>query len=368
MDNNNFKINNIRIVDIAKRANVSTGTVDRVIHKRGRVSKDKVEKVEKAIADLQYKPNVAAQYLSLKKNKTVVIYAIIPLYEKGEYWEIAASGLMRAAHEVNNFGVIIKILQFDQYDVVSFVKLINEIKLLKDIDGVVIAPLFKNETETLASMLYGRNIPYVYINSNNIDNNSFLAYFGIHSFDSGKIIAKLMTAILPEQKDVLKVRFRISNTQAIFSQTELVDAGFKSYINEQINRPLFIHHLDIYVDKDDIDKTLDKFFNKNKNIGGIVVYNSRAHYIADYLERREMHNTKIIGFDLLDNNVKFLKKGYIDFLISQQPELQCYYAITALVKHLVLGETIKKINYIPIDVLVKENVDYYYYWNNHFPN
>lgn len=38
------EFSNIRIVDIAKMAGVSVGTVDRVIHNRGRVSEEKQEK------------------------------------------------------------------------------------------------------------------------------------------------------------------------------------------------------------------------------------------------------------------------------------------------------------------------------------
>ena len=41
----------IRIKDIAERAGVSVGTVDRVLHKRPNVSKSALEKVEKALAE-----------------------------------------------------------------------------------------------------------------------------------------------------------------------------------------------------------------------------------------------------------------------------------------------------------------------------
>ncbi len=39
------EFSNIRIVDIAKMAGVSVGTVDRVIHNRGRVSEENRKKV-----------------------------------------------------------------------------------------------------------------------------------------------------------------------------------------------------------------------------------------------------------------------------------------------------------------------------------
>ena len=44
--------NNIRIKDIAERAGVSVGTVDRVLHDRPNVSKKAREKVEQALAEM----------------------------------------------------------------------------------------------------------------------------------------------------------------------------------------------------------------------------------------------------------------------------------------------------------------------------
>ena len=43
----------IRIKDIAERAGVSVGTVDRVLHERPNVSKSAREKVEKALKEMR---------------------------------------------------------------------------------------------------------------------------------------------------------------------------------------------------------------------------------------------------------------------------------------------------------------------------
>lgn len=46
----------IRIKDIAQRAGVSVGTVDRVLHDRPNVSKPAREKVEAALKEMNYQP------------------------------------------------------------------------------------------------------------------------------------------------------------------------------------------------------------------------------------------------------------------------------------------------------------------------
>ena len=66
----------IRIKDIAERAGVSVGTVDRVLHNRPNVSKPAREKVEAALKDMNYQPNVYASALAY--NKSYVFYMLLP--------------------------------------------------------------------------------------------------------------------------------------------------------------------------------------------------------------------------------------------------------------------------------------------------
>ena len=50
----------ITISDVARAARVTNGTVDRVLHERGEVSKKTREKVLRVIEELGYQPNVYA--------------------------------------------------------------------------------------------------------------------------------------------------------------------------------------------------------------------------------------------------------------------------------------------------------------------
>ena len=78
------EFSNIRIVDIAKMAGVSVGTVDRVIHNRGRVSEENRKKVQAILEMVHYQPNLMARSLASKKQYHFV--AIIPSFTQGEYW------------------------------------------------------------------------------------------------------------------------------------------------------------------------------------------------------------------------------------------------------------------------------------------
>lgn len=92
------EFSNIRIVDIAKMAGVSVGTVDRVIHNRGRVSEENRKKVQTILEMVHYQPNLMARSLASKKQYHFV--AITPSFTHGEYWEAISDGIDKAASEM----------------------------------------------------------------------------------------------------------------------------------------------------------------------------------------------------------------------------------------------------------------------------
>ena len=57
--------------------------------------------------------------------------------------------------------------------------------------------------------------------------------------------------------------------------------------------------------------------------------------------------------------MRHLKDGKIDFLISQRPEEQGYAAVTALFNKLFLNKEVQRKHFMPIDIIAKENIDYY---------
>lgn len=67
----------------------------------------------------------------------------------------------------------------------------------------------------------------------------------------------------------------------------------------------------------------------------------------------------MMGYDMLDPNVNFLKQGIIRFLIAQHPWQQGYGCVDALFHHIVLKKEIKRTNFMPIELLTAENCDYY---------
>ena len=64
------------IKDIAKMAGVSKGTVDRVLHNRGKVSPTALDKINEVLNVINYEPNLIAR--NLKNNKIYRICVLLP--------------------------------------------------------------------------------------------------------------------------------------------------------------------------------------------------------------------------------------------------------------------------------------------------
>ncbi|WP_282940501.1 LacI family DNA-binding transcriptional regulator [Paenibacillus sp. RC67] len=85
---------NITIKDVAKEANVSIGTVSRVLNGKDRVSKATRAKVEAAIAKLNFKPDRIARTMVRKQTQSIGL--IVPVLSN-EYWAALSEQVQEAA-------------------------------------------------------------------------------------------------------------------------------------------------------------------------------------------------------------------------------------------------------------------------------
>lgn len=344
-----------RIKDIALQAGVSTGTVDRVLHNRGRVSEEARKKVEKVLKEIDYQPNLIARSLALGKSYHFV--ALIPSYQKGEYWERLCDGISLAERELFSYNIEVEKIYFDQYDQDSFDSLISLIEEM-DCQGVIIATLFERSVRRLAGILDEHFIPYVLIDSF-IDNTKCLTYYGTHSFDSGYIAGRLLHGEVDNEEEIAIFHFKRSGDSRSPQEIKR-EEGFRSFMQEH-NFKGEIHTLTIHANMSDYNiRLLGDLFNSHPKLRSGVIFNSRAHILAGYISSiSPSREFRLLGYDVIDANVHYLKEGVITHLISQRPEVLGYHCVKALYRYLVLKEKIEPINYMPIDILMKENIDYY---------
>ena len=331
-------------------ANVSPGTVDRIIHNRGRVSQENVDKVNALIKEYGYVKNVFASNLVLNKKFK---FAVLLLQNEGfAYWEAPLKGITKAATEFLNYGVKVDYFFF-KYDIKSFNETAAKILEL-EYDGLVFAPVFYEESISFLNEYKKKNIPIVLIDSD-IEEVQGVSFVGQDSFKSGYLAGKLISYGNKVESNVLifKITSNIENTsKTIFNLKKI--QGFYSYFKDNETRLPKYNFTEINI-KDSAKNsiTMDMF----TGIDSVFVLNSRVHIVAKFIKENNLKNIRVIGYDLLKQNLDYLNENYIDFLIHQNPEKQGYLGIKHLYKKLVLQEGIEtKNNYVQVEIVVKENI------------
>jgi LacI family transcriptional regulator len=344
-----------RIKDIANLSGVSTGTVDRILHKRGKVSAEAREKVEKVLREIDYQPNLIARSLALKKKYNFIV--LTPQPARGEYWDKLAEGVNKAELELFAYNVTVTRMYFDQYDKSSFDALFPLIAEA-DCQGVVIATLFRESAVELTAILDGLNVPYVLIDAY-IEHTHCIAYYGTHSYDSGYIAGRLLSEQIAPDDDIAVFYFNRKGEHKS-TQVSRREEGFYDYLKQHNHRGR-IHPVKIYAGEDTANEgLLTSFFGMNPQVRSGIIFNSRACLLGKYLEKLGIaKDFRLIGYDVLGENIRFLRNGLITHLIAQRPEVQGLNAVKALFRHLVMKEDVELINYMPVDILMKENISYY---------
>jgi LacI family transcriptional regulator len=348
----------IRIKDIAKKAGVSTGTVDRILHNRGNVSEMAREAVEKVLKEVNYKPNIHISSMSLKRRYKVIITT--PTTATGEYWASIHKGISRVLDDYSNIKIDLIPHPYNQYDIYSCQHVFKQVAT-EEADGVIIGPTFTQETIALTTELDKKSIPYIFVDSM-VENTNCLAFFSADHYTCGYLMCKLLTQIIPEKSEIgILQAERIGNESA--NTTILRKNGLNDYLKEKklINKVRRIPFSVTEPERNDL--MLSKFFHEHQNIGGVVVLNSRGNVVANYFEQNKITDIRLVCIDATNANTKSLKAGLIDFLICQEPERQGISAIKMLIEFLIYRQTVQIANYVPLDILTKETIDYYRQFN-----
>jgi len=351
-----------RLKDIAAISGVSIGTVDRVLHNRGEVAEETRKTVLKIARELNYTPNLMAQALKTKRRFDLVSLLPVTTVENS-FWSKHPEGMIKAMTELDQFPVTLRQITFDMNNEKDFQKKTAQVLELKP-DGILLAPVFKAESITFCSTLHEKGIPFVFVD-NYLSETDFLAYIGEEVYTSGRVAGQLSDMVTKPEKDILIINIarNIQNMHHLSNRT----MGFLSYFPGcGRNRGNKIRLNIPGTEPATIKNSIEKAFKDHPGIETVFITGSKSYKIASYLNSIGHMSVNVIGYDLLEDNVRLLKEGQIKFIIGQRPEEQTYRAVKKLFEYLTLGKNPEKMEYLPVDIVTSENVDFFV--NNHSQN
>lgn len=346
---------NVRIKDIAELAGVSVGTVDRVLHNRGRVSEEALKKVLAVLDQIDYKPNLIAR--TLGSNKTYKIAALIPNPDQDPYWASSKSGITQAEAEWLRYGIKVQSYFFNLYDKNSFADTARKVKE-DGPDGILVAPIFYHEILPFFDQFKADGIPYVLFNTN-IPESTPLSFIGQNLRQSGKLGAELMHFLLDEKKGVVGI-FHVNEDLGNSVHLAEKEKGFREYFLERNQTGYRVQTYNLSsTGESTVDDQVSPLLD-DPELKGIFVSTSKStSLIASFIEKHKRNDIKLIGYDMLEENIQFMKRDIIHFLIHQNPKRQAFLGINHLVGHLILHKSAPENDLLPLEIISKENLESY---------
>jgi LacI family transcriptional regulator len=326
----------VTVHEIAALAGVSIGTVDRVLHRRGRVSETTRARIESIIEKYQFTPNPIAR--RLKRNRPYRFCALIPRRDQDAgYWGQILAGIERAAGELKPLGVETEIAEFDRCDFTAFKKIAASVIAQKS-DGLLFAPIMPERTRAFVDSEIPGIDPLCVIAQDPFK-GGYLAGRLFHLF-AGAVTAPV--AVLDAHGEDYHITRRRD--------------GFLRYAKEQ-GFPVVVREYSDYQGSEISAEEISRFLERQPRLSGIFITNCMIHRVAEAAEGRRAGGSPffLLGYDLIPNNRRLLAEGRIDAIISQRPEEQGREALLTLFRSVTLGQAVEARREMPLDVYIKEN-------------
>lgn len=334
------------INEIAKEAGVSIGTVDRVLHNRGRVSQETVEKVNTIVARYGYQPNPIAR--QLKRGKPYVIGALLPtLNSEYGYWNMQYQGMCEAAKELAAFNVELEFAEFDRMKTGDCLEKGRSL-LAKNVDSLIIAPVSQTDMLQLAVELGDK--PYVFVDSS-LPDASPVAIVVQNAFKAGYCAGRMMYMASGSPAKGCYASIQLHTAYNLKERSR----GFSAYFEAEHRNSFTVR--DFYCKDGNLEVFLERVLSECPDLSGIFVTNDAVHQVAEFFSSRpQQQKVTLIGYDLVPQNVECIKQGSVACVISQGPQNQGSLAVNTLYRRQLMGRETEEVIQIPIDIYFKENV------------
>ena len=333
------------LAEIASYANVSTGTVDRVLHNRKGVSEKTKKLIQEIIDKYGYQPNPIAS--QLKNNKVFEIGVLIPSLDTGcDYYRYLYDGMINAVSELSPFKTELKLVSFDRTIPQDLYQKGLEL-ISQPLDAIITTPVVPQEFMELIPHI--RDIPYVFIDTPVGITQPFLS-IAQNPYKGGYCAGRIMKMFRGSGKFACLRMFLTA-----YNLRERV-RGFTDYFSKDASSSVLDLVCTDFTNAG-LYKFLDGLFSEHNDITGIFIPHAEVSLATYYLiDNGLKNNVTVIGYDLNDQNKNGLMDGSIDCIIGQRPQQQGFDAVNKLYQSCMLHQQIPQRIEVPIDIYFKENI------------
>ncbi|MEP2642564.1 LacI family DNA-binding transcriptional regulator [Roseobacter sp.] len=339
---------NPTVNDIARVAQVSLATVDRVLNERPGVRKTTVEKVNRAIADLGYVRDTAAANLARRR---IYRFLFILPATNNEFVDLIEQQVNDLSQGLKRDRTQVSCLRVPAFDPMALADAINALNPAQ-VDGVAI---FGPETPSVRdsiSRLRAHDVSVVSLVSD-IPSSERNAYVGIDNIAAGRTAAQLMGRFLgPVTGDVLVM------TGSMLARDHLERRlGFDEVMARDFPNLTVLASLEGRDDPDLIERLLPQALASGRDILGIYSSAAGNAGLVRYIDHhRGPTHPIIIAHELTPLSRMALGGGLFDAVISQDSGHLVRSAVRIMRAHSDNAPINMAQERIRIDVYIKENL------------
>lgn len=336
--------------DIAKALGTSIGSVHRALHDNPGVSPLTRDRVLQMARTLGYRPNIAARYLSSKKNLRI---SVNTLQGTTSFWDEVRTGIREAAGSILLENVEIEFRTYPRLgegEEEAF-----EAAIRNQVDGIITFPSRPQVLRSWIRRASRARIPVVCV-ATDAPGSGRLGIVAIDTLASGSIAADLMGRFLgPREGSIAITVFDMAITEHAEKYAAFESTLKTFYPNLHLLKPIEDHD----VEAEGYNKCR-RLFEKCPNLAGVYVTTEasipvlKAARDAKLLER-----LTIITTDLFPDLVPQIRSGAVAATIYQRPRAQGQIAFRMLHEFLVEGASRSHQVALPPHLVMRGNLDFF---------
>ena len=305
----------VTIQQIADRAGVSRGTVDRALNNRGRINKEVAEKIREIASDMGYVPRARKKTEKIKKHKI----GIITQLAKASFMIEINRGILQAKRELENWGVELLIRESISVNEEEQLAAIDELAE-EGIEGLAIMPVDCNPIrDKLNWLTEEKGIPVVTFNSDIVGTRRG-CFVGMDNRKSGRTAAGLLGMLTGRRGKVLIITGFFGNQVNNIRVEGFVEEIKKSYPEISIAG---VHGS--FDETEEVKKIIETAMMNISGINGILVVSGGQAGVGMAFESLKLEKRPyVVIYDQTPKNEKALRDDTVDFLIDQNGYVQGY--------------------------------------------
>lgn len=333
----------VTIKDIAEKAGVSRGTVDRVLHKRGKVAPEKAAQIRKIAEEMGYQPNIAGRGLAARKKHLKLGFVYIKS-DQTPFHSVIYESAKQYAQELEQYGVkvVFFALEPDKYSGVfagQWNQMLHDMFCTQKMDGWAIVGTLGNPIKRIIKEGGNGDAPVVVYNMDEEVENK-LAFVGCDYVQSGRLACG-MAALLTRNRAHVGI---VSMDDGTIQSSSARITGFEAEIRErypqiQVVAKHFVKN--IKDEQSDFPLKVYRMLKEHQDIDVLYLLNPGDYSVCQIVRRvgaTQARDIRIITNDLVtDWQREMVKNGTIDVAICQEPEKQGAKPLEILFNYLALG-------------------------------